>query len=66
MIAANARFGGPIAERIRALRAELRPTALELLAALYPEAAGRRVSAAEVRACGFDPDTPAPDPDDYG
>jgi hypothetical protein len=65
VIAANARFGGPIGERVHALRAELRSVAFELLCALFPEAADRRVSAAEVRACGFDPDTPAPDPDDY-
>lgn len=65
VIAANRRFGAPIAKRVQALRAELQSTALELLAALYPQAARRRVSTDEIRACGFDPDSPAPDPDDY-
>ncbi|MDO9410071.1 hypothetical protein [Patulibacter sp.] len=65
VIAANARFGEPIRDRVHALRAELRSTAFELLSAVFPEAAGLRITADEVRASGFDPDTRAPDPDDY-
>lgn len=51
VIAANARFGAPIAERIGALRAELQSTAFELLSAVFPGSPAG-ASADEVRRGG--------------
>jgi hypothetical protein len=65
VIGAYHRFNAPIDEHVRALTGELKRTVLELMRALHPEAADRRVTPTELQAHGYHPETPAPDPDDY-
>lgn len=59
------RYGAGLTRCITDLHNETKRMLVELLAALYPHAAKRTVSEADVRAQGFDPSALAPDPDDY-
>jgi hypothetical protein len=58
-------FGDDVSRPLIAAQAAVSHTASELLAALYPDAATQTVSAADLRANGYDFDSPAPDPLDY-
>jgi hypothetical protein len=63
--AAWSRFAPAIDAAVQSLRVAVDTMLVELLAALYPDAAGRVVTADELRAHGFDPDARAPDPLDH-
>jgi hypothetical protein len=62
--AAADRFGRGIAEPLRVAHGRIAAMIVELLAALYPDAAARTVTVEELRGAGFDPDAARPDPVD--
>jgi hypothetical protein len=64
IVAARARWSSlnpPVYEFQMAVSAFI----LDLMRALYPEAAAREVTTDQLRSCGFDPALAGPDPDDY-
>lgn len=63
--ALGARFGDGIADSLRVTRARIAELVFEVMAVLYPEAAGRTITVEDLRAGGFDPDSHRPDPMDY-
>lgn len=65
MRAARDRYGKAIDRPLREARAQWDSMIVDLFATLFPEAACRAVSDDDLRADGFDPAGPWPDPDDY-
>lgn len=65
IIAAQQRFASDVDPRVVELRRALDAMVLDLVRALHPEAAGRQISADELRANGFDPNRREPDPDEF-
>jgi hypothetical protein len=60
-----ARFSRDIAEPVRQTQLSIRRMTDDLLRVLYPTAAQRVLTEDDLRAQGFDPSLPGPDPDDY-
>ncbi len=65
MLAVRDRSSPSITKPLSATQHAITDMLLELLAALYPDAANHVVGADDLRRHGFDPAAPGPDPDDY-
>lgn len=65
IIATYERYSGPVKSGVAQARSKLLSMSADLLAELFPEAASKIVSSDELRAAGFDPETPEPDELDY-
>lgn len=64
VIATYQRYSGPIKSSIESTRSELNSMSADLLAELYPAAAAKTVTVADLRATGFNPELPEPPPID--
>lgn len=65
LIAAREQYGHAIEAPIHDARARIFDMIVDLLAAAFPDPAARTITADELRAAGFDPSAPMPDPLDY-
>ncbi len=59
------RYRSTVVRVLEDARSELRSMSYDLLVALFPESASRRITSDELVEHGFDPREPAPDPIDY-
>jgi len=65
LMAAAELYGNAVATPVREARARIFDMVVDLLAAVFPDAAARTVTPEALRAHGFDPGAPEPDPLDY-